>query len=131
MDLSFKLFLESIANVLRESFYVAPNTASRRSPPSTVLPGAFAAALSVLFFILVLRFYREWGGSTYADGLNASRWKIAYAVAAVAIFVPLLTVADGCGGAATIPAAQKSSIVTPSGTSTLVITPALQEKRCS
>jgi hypothetical protein len=43
---------------------------------------------------------------------------------ALLIFVPLLIAADGCGGASTnTPAAQKSSIVTPSGTSTLVITP--------
>jgi len=40
------------------------------------------------------------------------------------IFVPLLFAADRCGGAgANAPAAQKSSIVTPSGPSTLVITP--------
>ncbi|HEX4537978.1 MAG TPA: hypothetical protein VH140_13590 [Candidatus Acidoferrum sp.] len=101
----------------------APNTASRRSPPTTVSPNPFAAALNVLFFILVLRLYREWGGSTYANGLNASRWKIAYAVA-VLLFIPLIFATNGCGGAAAnAPATQKSSIVTPSGTSTLVITP--------
>ena len=102
----------------------APNTASRRSPPATVSPGAFAAALNVLFFILVLRFYREWAESTYANGLNVSRWKIAYAVAVLMLFIPLIFAASGCGGAAAnAPAAQKSSIATPSGTSTLVITP--------
>jgi hypothetical protein len=101
----------------------APNIASRRSPPTTVSPGAFAAALNVLFFILVLRFHREWAGSTYANGLNVSRWKIAYAVAVLMLF-PLIFAANGCrGAAANAPAAQKSSIVTPSGTSTLVITP--------
>ena len=84
----------------------------------------FAAALKVLFFILVLRFYREWGESTYANGLNASRWKIAYSVAVLMLFIPLIFAANGCGGAAAnAPAAQKSSIVTPSGTSTLVIAP--------
>jgi hypothetical protein len=73
---------------------------------------------------LVLRFYREWGGSTDAKDSNASRWKIAYAASALLIFIPLIFAADGCGGAAAnAPAAQKSSIVTPSGTSTLVITP--------
>lgn len=102
----------------------APNTASRRSPPTTVSPGAFAAALYALFFILILRFYREWGGSTYTNGLNAPRWKIAYAVAVLMLFIPLIFAANGCGGAAAnAPAAQKSSTVTPSGTSTLVITP--------
>jgi hypothetical protein len=55
--------------------------------------------------------------------LNASRWKIAYAVA-VLLFIPLIFATNGCGGAAAnAPATQKSSIVTPSGTSTLVITP--------
>ena len=50
--------------------------------------------------------------------------KIAYAVAALLIFTPLIFATDGCGGAApTAPVAQKSSIVTPSDTSTLVITP--------
>jgi hypothetical protein len=102
----------------------APKITSRRSPPTPVLPSAFAAALNVLFFIFVLRFYREWGGSTYANGLNVSRWKIAYAVGALMLFIPLIFAANGCGGAAAnAPAAQKSSIVTPSGTSTLVITP--------
>ena len=86
--------------------------------------GAFAAALYALFFILILRFYREWGGSTYTNGFNAPRWKIAYAVAVLMLFIPLIFAANGCGGAAAnAPAAQKSSIVTPSGTSTLVITP--------
>jgi hypothetical protein len=43
---------------------------------------------------------------------------------ALLIFVPLILAADGCGGGLTIaPTAQKTSVVTPSGTSTLVITP--------
>ena len=46
-------------------------------------------------------------------------------MAALLIFVPLLFAVDGCGGASTnTQAAQNSSIVTPSGTCTLVITPA-------
>jgi hypothetical protein len=102
----------------------APNTASRRSPPAPVLPGAFAAALNVLLFILVLRSYRRWGGLPDANGSNASPWKIAYAVAVLMLFIPIIFAENGCGGAAAnAPAAQKSSIVTPSGTSTLVITP--------
>ena len=61
---------------------VAPKITSHRSPPTPPLPGAFTLALGALFFILVLRFYREWGGSTY--GSNTPRRKIAYAVAAFA-----------------------------------------------
>jgi hypothetical protein len=76
---------------------------------------------------LVLRFYREWSGLLPAVGPqaapHASPRKIVYAMVALAILVPFLFSADGCGGAASTPAAQKSSIVTPSGTSTLVITP--------
>jgi hypothetical protein len=50
--------------------------------------------------------------------------RIAYAMAALMLFLPLLFAADGCGGGSTpAPTAQKSSVVTPSGTSTLVITP--------
>jgi hypothetical protein len=44
-------------------------------------------------------------------------------MASLLIFLPLFA-ASGCGaGSAATPVAQKSSIVTPSGTSTLVITP--------
>jgi hypothetical protein len=70
---------------------------------------------------LVWRFYLESSG--LAVDPYSSRWKAIYAMVAVAILVPFLLVANGCGGATTAPAAQKSSIVTPSGTSTLVITP--------
>jgi uncharacterized membrane protein YbhN (UPF0104 family) len=102
----------------------ALNISSRRSPPAPQLPSAFVAVLSVPLFILVLRFYREWVGSSHSNGSNASPWKIAYAAAVLLIFIPLILAADGCGGAAAIaPAVQKSSIVTPSGASTLVITP--------
>jgi hypothetical protein len=100
---------------------VAPKITSRRSPPTPPLPGAFTLALGALFFILVLRFYRESGG--FAVDPYASRWKVVYAMVTLGILVPVLFLTNGCGGAATTPAAQKSSIVTPSGTSTLVITP--------
>jgi len=100
---------------------VAPKITSRRSPPTPPLPGAFTLALGFPCFILVLRFYLESSG--FAVDPYSSRWKFIYAMVALAIFVPFLFVANGCGGATTMPAAQKSSIVTPSGTSTLVITP--------
>jgi phosphatidylglycerophosphate synthase len=91
------------------------------------LPGTFTLALGALCFILVLRFYRELSGLIPAIGQQAasraSRRKIVYAMVALAILVPILFLTNGCGGATTTPAAQKSSIVTPSGTSTLVITP--------
>jgi hypothetical protein len=68
--------------------------------------------------------YREWDASTYNIGPHASQWKIAYAMVALLVLVPVLFTADGCGGGSTTtPAAQKTSVVTPSGTSTLVITP--------
>lgn len=71
-----------------------------------------------------LRSNREWGGSAPAIGAHASHWGIAYAMVALMILLPLLFAADGCGGGSTpAPTAQKSSVVTPSGTSTLVITP--------
>jgi Abnormal spindle-like microcephaly-assoc'd, ASPM-SPD-2-Hydin len=106
------------------SAMVAPKIASRRLPPTPALPGAFAVALGTLLIILVLRLYSDWSGLIPTVGPHASRWKIVYAMVALLIFVPLLFAADGCGGASTnTPAAQKSSIVTPSGTSTLVITP--------
>ena len=55
---------------------------------------------------------------------HASPLKIAYVMVAMLILIPLLFTADGRGGGSTTsPAAQKTSIVTPSGTSTLVITP--------
>jgi hypothetical protein len=101
----------------------APKITSRRLPPAPGFTGALAAAVSAVLFIVVLRFYRERAGLDDASRSNTSPWTIAYAIA-VLIFIPLIFAADGCGGAApTAPAAQKSSIVTPSGTSTLVITP--------
>ena len=42
---------------------------------------------------------------------------------ALLIFIPLLFVSGGCGGAATSTPAQKTFIVTPHGISTLIITP--------
>ncbi|HEV7511826.1 MAG TPA: hypothetical protein VGO27_09005 [Candidatus Acidoferrum sp.] len=44
-------------------------------------------------------------------------------MAALLIFIPLLFVSGGCGGAATSTPAQKTFIVTPHGISTLIITP--------
>jgi hypothetical protein len=103
---------------------VAPKITARSSPHTPASPGAFTVALSTLLFLLILRLNREWGASTPAIGPHTSRWKIVYATAALLIFIPLLFVSDGCGGASTnTPAAQKTSIVTPRGTSTLVITP--------
>jgi hypothetical protein len=92
-------------------------------------------ALCTLLFIVVLRLYREREASTCDTRPHALRWKIAYAVVALLILIPLIFAADGCGGgSSTTPAAQKTSVVTPSGTSTLVITPtttdALQVNRC-
>jgi len=91
-----------------------------QAPPHG-LPGL---ALGTLLFILFLRSYREWGESTPAAGAHTSRSRIAYAMAALMLFLPLLFAADGCGGGSTpAPTAQKSLVVTPNGTSTLVITP--------
>jgi hypothetical protein len=106
------------------SAIVAPKFTSRRLPQPPTAPGVFTVALSMLFLILVLLLYREWSGLPGSPP-TASRWRITYAVAALLIFVPLLFAVDGCEGASTnTQAAQNSSIVTPSGTSTLVITPA-------
>jgi hypothetical protein len=79
----------------------------------------------MLLFMVFLRFYRAPGASSRPIiDVQSSRRKIIYAALAVLIFVPIIFAADGCGGGSTTtPAAQKSSIVTPSGTSTLVITP--------
>jgi hypothetical protein len=79
--------------------------------------------LTRCFFFLILRLYREWAASIPAHGLHASRWKIVYAMAALLIFIPLLFVSGGCGGVATSTPAQKTSIATPHGISTLIITP--------
>lgn len=101
---------------------VAPKITSRRSPPTPPLPGAFSLALGALFFILVLRFYRDLSGLIRAvdpqGAPHASRRKVVYAMVALAILVPFLLAADGWGSAATTPAAQKSStlVITPTAT---------------
>jgi len=102
----------------------APKITSRRSPHTPASPGALIVALGTLLFILVLRLYREWNAWTCDTAPHASPRKIAYAMVALLVLVPVLFTADGCaGGSTTTPAAQKTSVVTPSGTSTLVITP--------
>jgi hypothetical protein len=106
------------------SAIAASEITSRRWPHMPASPGAFTVAFGTLLFILVLRLYREWNALTCDTAPHASQWKIAYAMAALLVLVPVLFTADGCGGGSTTtPAAQKTSIVTPSGTSTLVITP--------
>jgi hypothetical protein len=107
---------------------LVPKITSHRSPNTPALPAVFFVAVSTLLFIL-LRFYRGRDGSTpavssHAIGSHAAQRKTIYAMVALLIFIPLIFAADGCGGAPiTAPAAQKSSIVTPSGASTLVLTP--------
>jgi hypothetical protein len=86
------------------------------------IPSAFALTLGTLLFILFLRLYRESDRSAPGVGAHASYWRITYAVVALMILLPLLFAADACGSTPA-PIAQKSSVVTPSGTSTLVITP--------
>jgi hypothetical protein len=86
-------------------------------------PGRSPLRLARRFFLLILRLYCEWAASTPAHGLHASWWKIVYAMAALLIFIPLLFVSGGCGGAATSTPTQKTFIVTPHGSSTLIIAP--------
>ncbi|MDQ1411325.1 MAG: hypothetical protein QOJ41_3060 [Acidobacteriaceae bacterium] len=77
-------------------------------PHTPALPSDFTVAFGTLLFILVLRLYRERGATIPAVGPRASCWKIAYAMAALLIFVPLTFAADGCGGGqTTTPTRQK------------------------
>jgi hypothetical protein len=113
----------TVTVVTSGSAIIAPEISSRRLPHPPARPGGFTRALTALLCILVLFLYRKWDASTVASGAHASRSKITYAMASLLIFLPLFA-ASGCGaGSAATPVAQKSSIVTPSGTSTLVITP--------
>jgi hypothetical protein len=52
----------------------------------------------MLLFIKFLRFYRAPGASSPTIAAPASRRKIVYAALALLIFVPIILMADGCGG---------------------------------
>jgi hypothetical protein len=52
--------------------------------------------------------------------------KTIYAATILAFFIPLIFAVNGCGGgASSTPAPQSSTLVTPSGTYTLVLTPSV------
>jgi hypothetical protein len=75
-------------------------------------------------FILSLVLYREAVDRPLSRGSNLHHPKIAYAATVLALFIPLILAVNGCGGgASSTPAPQGSTLVTPSGTYTLVLTP--------
>jgi hypothetical protein len=67
--------------------------------------------------------YREAAGRPLLPGSNLHRPKTVYAMSTVLVFIPLIIVINGCGGASSTPAPQQSTLVTPSGTYTVVLTP--------
>ena len=101
-----------------------PKFANREPPTTPMLPLALPCA-SVLIFILIFVQTRKLN-DRIADSLTCSHWKDLRSAPATAIALLLLastlTALQGCGGGTTA-APQSSSVVTPAGTSILVITP--------
>ncbi len=85
----------------------------------------FPTTILCLFILLLWKRIHTATTHNVAANLPSSPWKAIYAVAALAIFVPIIFSAAGCGGSSpsTTPAPHGSSVVTPRGTSTLVLTP--------
>jgi hypothetical protein len=99
-------------------------TRTRRTSPRTPAPQAiYTLAIIAAFCILFLILYREAPGQPLARGSNLHYRKTVYAASILALFIPLILAVNGCGGASSTPAPQGSTLVTPTGTYTLVITP--------
>ncbi|MEQ1352809.1 MAG: choice-of-anchor D domain-containing protein [Candidatus Acidiferrum sp.] len=94
---------------------------SPRTPASEIIPGLVCI---LAFFIWFLVLYRDAAGRPRSRGPNLHQRKAVYAMSVVLVFLPLMFVVNGCGGgASSTPAPQSSSLVTPSGTYSLVLTP--------
>lgn len=98
----------------------AKRTSPRAPAPQAIYTLAIIAAFCILFLIL----YRDPAGQPLSPGSNLYQRKTVYAMGIALAFVPLMFAVNGCGGAASsTPAPQGSTLVTPSGTYTLVLTP--------
>lgn len=95
--------------------------ASPRTPaPETITARVSLVASCLLFLVL----YREAAGRQLSHASNLHHRKTVYAASVLALFIPLIFAVNGCGGGASSnPAPQGSTLVTPAGTYTLVITP--------
>jgi hypothetical protein len=85
--------------------------------------GATALALASIYLVLVLMFFSEACWNPRNGVSNALHGGRADAIVALMLFVPLLLVLNGCGGVTAKPLAQSTSVITPSGTSIIVLTP--------
>lgn len=94
---------------------------SPRTPAPEIIPALVVVAALCIWFLVL---YREPAGRLFSRGSNLHHRKIIYAVSALALFIPLILAANGCGGGTSnTSASQSSTLVTPAGTYTLVITP--------
>ncbi len=114
-------------------FFRAPGTRRPpRNPAPALPPTAFALMLAALCCFLLLCWNRGVTGWPAVKGSNPSQYntqynsqcKAIYSIAALALFIPLVLAMNGCGGgASSVPTPHGTSLVTPSGTYTLVLTP--------
>ncbi len=103
-----------------------PNDPARKAPPNPAAPLAAAEALAIglMICILILLKGGRAGTRSNASFSNAGRYRAALMFAGLLLLVPIISALQGCGGAASsTPLPQGNQVVTPSGTSILILTP--------
>jgi hypothetical protein len=99
-----------------------PNIADRQPPDTPMLPLVLVYA-SILIFILIFYGTRKTNNNIpeFLTHHHAKDFRVATAIGLL-LMAPALATLQGCGGGSTA-APQSTSVVTPAGTSVLVITP--------
>ncbi|MDP9337916.1 MAG: choice-of-anchor D domain-containing protein [Acidobacteriota bacterium] len=105
------------------------NFNTRKSPRAPNLPLALAEEILALVFVgmfcfsILLLSEHAAGQRLRPSSLNLANHQAACALAALLLFVPIISAIQGCGGASSAPLPQGNQVVTPSGISILVLTP--------
>lgn len=92
------------------------------------MPLAVAESLAItfaaIFCILILVLSGRAGVQLNRLVSNPAHYQVALVLAALLLFVPIISAIQGYGGgASSAPLSQGNQLVTPSGTSTLILTP--------
>jgi hypothetical protein len=103
-----------------------PNHGRQKSPQNPAVPMAVAesVALAAAFCFLMILFI-AYGDARANDGISTPVYnRLACVLATLLFLIPIISALQGCGGgASSAPLPQGNQLVTPSGTSILVLTP--------